>query len=580
MTQRRTVFAAAAVCLLFDVNCGHGGRGVVDAFRASSPRSLLTSAIISGSRKECNVFVQTAMMTRVNFDAWDNSKSPHVANGYASPDQGNMLWQYAYHGNWHEVCTRICTHPAEARYVRDNGWTPLHLMVAGNDNPVPLEVVKAVYDAFPGALDLRTNDYNRTPLDIAKRWNQRQDIIEFLNNPKIFSLNGKSSSNDCHDPKGAIQIDDDTLLILDDSDDETTSSTTTVVDADFVTNQGNAGADQQPIRTSTRAAKPLSADAIVITNLQTQHNEFIEQEQMNDVKPFPMSNDSSQASKSVDDDKTTIMKLAVENQQLKETEKQMHSKLEEAQKRMERLEEDLTRKYRTEVENRVGHIQNDFHKEISTLKNVDLASISRLTKDLENSKATEEQMRNAVIASNEEIESLKLDLKNSKETEKQMHDVADAATAELDMAQQRFKNLEDQMERLQQRSHAEVELLKHAEDDRSVDMERKINELKKEKDQLQNSLVAANNEVQDAKNQLESVEFDKTRILSFQRDLEKSRKNEEQMRSAVISANAEFREARRRWEGLETQVETLANSERSLLTQVERLRDELKQKQL
>ena len=96
-----------------------------------------------------------------------------------------VLWQYAQNGNWNEVYTRILDHPEEAAYVV-NGWTPLHLLVAGNGLPAPLAVVRAVYAAHPKALHRRTDHYGRTPLDIAVRWDQPREVLEFLADPTIF----------------------------------------------------------------------------------------------------------------------------------------------------------------------------------------------------------------------------------------------------------------------------------------------------------------------------------------------------------------------------------------------------------
>mmetsp|Transcript_6295 Transcript_6295/g.17590 ORF Transcript_6295/g.17590 Transcript_6295/m.17590 type:complete len:622 (-) Transcript_6295:88-1953(-) len=98
-----------------------------------------------------------------------------------------VLWQYAQNGNWNEVYTRILDYPEEATY-EINGWTPLHLLVAGNGIPAPLAVVRAVYAAHPEALHKRTHHYGRTPLDIAVRWNQPQEVLEFLADPTILEL--------------------------------------------------------------------------------------------------------------------------------------------------------------------------------------------------------------------------------------------------------------------------------------------------------------------------------------------------------------------------------------------------------
>ena len=98
-----------------------------------------------------------------------------------------VLWQYAQNGNWNEVYTRILDYPEEATY-EVNGWTPLHLLVAGNGIPAPLAVVRAVYAANPDALHKRTDHYGRTPLEIAVRWDQPKEVIEFLADPTILEL--------------------------------------------------------------------------------------------------------------------------------------------------------------------------------------------------------------------------------------------------------------------------------------------------------------------------------------------------------------------------------------------------------
>lgn len=596
--------AAAMACLL---QVHHYGVDAFHAFPLTSRSAAITSRLqytnehddtSSASPSKINRVndVQATMMARVGFDAWDNSKSPHVANGYTTLDQGNILWQYAYHGNWHEVYTRVCSNPSEAKYIRDNGWTPLHLLVAGNGNPAPVKVVRAVYNAFPGALEMRTNDYNRTPLDIARRWNQPQDVIDFLSNPEKFSLNGKGT-NGHHDPNEPIHVDDDIFLIIDD-----TVSTTSAE---------GGGAHQQPTPRSTysaRSAKPLSADAIVVTDLQSQHNDFI-QDHSNEMQPIRVNNGSDQSTSSTSDYKTKIMQLELENHRLKETEKQMQLKVQEADQRLKRVEDDMSQTFQAEIDRRVGEVQQSLKAEVDNLKNSEDTRIANLAKDLESSKATEKQMRSAVVAANAEVESLRRDLDNSKEAENKMRNKIAAANAELDEAQQRLSGLEDQMEKLQQRSQAETESLKRSDDTRITDMGRELSRLKAVEEQMRNALLSANTEVQEsehrlketekqmrnavqsanaevreAQNQLESLEdgvqSDKTIIMSLQRDLEKSRETEEQMRSAVVSANTEFRVAHKRWEGLENQVVTLAGSERSLLTQVERLRAQLKQKEL
>lgn len=122
------------------------------------------------------------------------SRMPNAANEDGTLVEP-MLWQYAQNGNWHEVYTRVCSNPDEAIYAQ-NGWTPLHLLVAGNGIPAPLNVVRAVYAAFPDALYIKTDHYDRTPLEIAKDWNQPEEVIEFLSDPQIFELKASSKEYD------------------------------------------------------------------------------------------------------------------------------------------------------------------------------------------------------------------------------------------------------------------------------------------------------------------------------------------------------------------------------------------------
>mmetsp|Transcript_8099 Transcript_8099/g.17515 ORF Transcript_8099/g.17515 Transcript_8099/m.17515 type:complete len:598 (-) Transcript_8099:274-2067(-) len=205
-----------AVCLLV----GASSRARVDAFAPWSSNSFrISSSSITGTgntgrRESKNTYVPPLKMfiefkgrgyqdndehygdhdpyMEENFRGIHSHEIPwreHMPN--AANDDGTLvepiLWQYAQNGNWHEVYTRICSNPDEAVYAQ-MGWTPLHLLVAGNGIPAPLNVVRAVYAAFPEALHIRTYQYERTPLDIAKDWNQPQEIIEFLSDPQTFEL--------------------------------------------------------------------------------------------------------------------------------------------------------------------------------------------------------------------------------------------------------------------------------------------------------------------------------------------------------------------------------------------------------
>ena len=140
---------------------------------------------------------------------------------------GPMLWQYIFFANWDETYVRVLKSPQESTYVSPNGWTPLHLLMTSSGFPPPLKVVKAVYAAFPQALRMPTNDYGRTPLDLAKRTDQPKEIIDFLENPP--KLEGDEEdyyvqpravmANDLDDGV-CIDIDeDDACIVVEDDDD-------------------------------------------------------------------------------------------------------------------------------------------------------------------------------------------------------------------------------------------------------------------------------------------------------------------------------------------------------------------------
>ena len=139
-----------------------------------------------------------------------------------------MLWQYIFFANWDETYVRVLKSPQESTYVSPNGWTPLHLLMTSSGFPPPLKVVKAVYAAFPQALRMPTNDYGRTPLDLAKRTDQPKEIIDFLENPPKLEGDDEDyyvqpravMANDLDDGV-CIDIDEDgACIVVEDDDDD------------------------------------------------------------------------------------------------------------------------------------------------------------------------------------------------------------------------------------------------------------------------------------------------------------------------------------------------------------------------
>ena len=575
---------------------------------------------------------------------WD---SPHLAGGNSAiggpaNNPGPMLWQYAYHANWLEVLSRVRQKPEEARYIRDNGWTTLHLLVAGNANPVPLEVVRAVYDAFPAALDMRTNDYNRTPREIAERWKQQQDIIDFLSNPEeavIIELPDTSNSDE-----NAMEIisGDDTNI-----NDAVIESTSTPVTDDIaptyatqippimagVTASKADDADrvheyqqQQPPwmtggnnSAANRHSKPITADAIVITSLQSQHNSFLKN-QMSELKRI---NEDLAQTLHADIDK--IATLEAENSKLKESGAQTRSQLEEALQRMKDMEETLKQKYQNEVERRIkdvkakleadadrrvremqssmqaeadrkmNEIQASKSSVASTSNHADMAALKQklqttdaevlsMKEQLRIAKITEEQMRNAVVVANTEVESLIKEKDEALKAEQNMKAEVSSAKMRAEEAQQAYVVLEEQAKEARNKLSVDIESLKKQYEAKLSHLKKELRRLEEEKEESRCSALASNDKVRNIQKRLNDLEEraknDAAQISSLKDAVEASKTSKEQMRKAVELANAEFKEALKRWEGLESQVGNLAASERSLLAQVERLRLQLREKQM
>mmetsp|Transcript_27817 Transcript_27817/g.32085 ORF Transcript_27817/g.32085 Transcript_27817/m.32085 type:complete len:134 (+) Transcript_27817:66-467(+) len=96
--------------------------------------------------------------------------------------QPSLLLNHIHHGLYNDLILRANTCPNEAQIVGDHGWTALHLLITKDP---PLAAVKAVCNAFPKAVHLKT-DQGHTPLQKAWQWSASIEVIEFL-----------KSSNDC-----------------------------------------------------------------------------------------------------------------------------------------------------------------------------------------------------------------------------------------------------------------------------------------------------------------------------------------------------------------------------------------------
>ena len=584
--------------------------------------------------------------TRTGFDFWD---SPHVAGGNSAiggtaNSPGPRLWQYAYHANWAEVLTRVMQNPEEAKYIRDNGWTTLHLLVAGNANPVPLEVVRAVYEAYPAALNMRTNDYNRTPREIAERWKQRQDIIDFLSNPdKAITIDLPDTSGIGDDVNDTMETAFDGNAKIDDNPsvdsgsipgtNNTPTYTYSTQTPPIMSNVASSSTDrvheyqqQQPPwmtggnnSSASRHSKPLTADAIVITSLQSQHNNFLK----NQVSELKIINEDLAQTLHTDIDK--IASLEAENRKLKESEAQTRSQLEEALQRMKDMERTLEQKYQTEVDRRVNeakvNLQADADRRVhevqstiqaeadrkisevqtknssneSTSNDADFSAMKQklqtthaellsLKEELENAKILEEQMRNSVVVANSEAESLIRARDEALKAKQTIKAEITSANSRAEEAQRRFLLLEEQAKKARNKLSADIESLKKQYDAKLSHLKKELRRLEEEKEENRCSALASNDKARNIQKRLivleEKAKNDEAQIMSLKDAVEASKKSKEQMRKSVESANAEFREALKRWEGLESRVGNLAASERSLLAQVERLRLQLGEKQM
>ena len=251
MTSSRAVAAAAVVCLLGisrqnennDNNSNNNHRRgilMVDAFfvrshpwsfTAKTQQRITASPVLSGPADQpFRYSISRQNQPQHQGGGVINNAQQHIPCVFplhmVRPDEadsalsGPILWQYAYFGNWHEAYIRVLKYPEEAKYTTDNGWTLLHLLMAGSGFPPPLKVVKAVYGAYPEALDVRTDDYDRTPLDLAQRTDQPKEVIDFLSSPPDGTISGV-----------VVDGSEDDGIVSDSNDDESTDDASEKEDA-------------------------------------------------------------------------------------------------------------------------------------------------------------------------------------------------------------------------------------------------------------------------------------------------------------------------------------------------------------
>lgn len=231
----------------------HGYRTFIDTKNTKKSNGMLSKVMgVHAFSPSANTF-SNVRQAHPSQTMTKRRRSMHILS--YRPDQasqtdqaGPMLWQYIFFANWDETYVRVLKSPQESTYVSPNGWTPLHLLMTSSGFPPPLKVVKAVYAAFPQALRMPTNDYGRTPLDLAKRTDQPKEIIDFLENPP--KLEGDDDdyyvqpravmANDLDDGV-CIDIDEDGACIVVEDDDDNDDYTNGNIG---VNNQAQDAADQ------------------------------------------------------------------------------------------------------------------------------------------------------------------------------------------------------------------------------------------------------------------------------------------------------------------------------------------------
>lgn len=119
-------------------------------------------------------------MENESFSQLSEASSATKSYGYqASP----KLYQYCFDNDFDDIIDRVRTHPREARFVDEGGYFPLHWLASWK--AAPLDVVKAVYIAYPTALK-RKNKLGDTPLHIATNVQSSKsgEVINFLRESK------------------------------------------------------------------------------------------------------------------------------------------------------------------------------------------------------------------------------------------------------------------------------------------------------------------------------------------------------------------------------------------------------------
>lgn len=90
----------------------------------------------------------------------------------------DTLYNHALDKNYGALIERAKNHPQEAEFVTSSGVTTLHWVVYDG---APFDVVRAVYMAYPSALD-SINHHGNTPLDVALQCSS-EDVVSFLRDP-------------------------------------------------------------------------------------------------------------------------------------------------------------------------------------------------------------------------------------------------------------------------------------------------------------------------------------------------------------------------------------------------------------
>mmetsp|Transcript_48543 Transcript_48543/g.58575 ORF Transcript_48543/g.58575 Transcript_48543/m.58575 type:complete len:227 (+) Transcript_48543:71-751(+) len=108
----------------------------------------------------------------------------------ATPNNMANLNDYIIDKNYEMVIERVRMNPDEAKSTNANGITPLHWLAFDN---APLESIEAVYKSYPDALH-SLNKNGNTPFDVAIQCSS-PDVVDFLRNPSLYSLNMSGVAN-------------------------------------------------------------------------------------------------------------------------------------------------------------------------------------------------------------------------------------------------------------------------------------------------------------------------------------------------------------------------------------------------